>query len=223
VNDREGTAPAPGGHGEALTGPGRFAAPRYTGSEYGAPDQAAYTALERASYGHYDGQPYVPRRDDPAKQLMPLPEGIRYASWGSRFAAYLVDILSLTALFLVADVMYTVVGPGSAGGVFLGTAVWVTAALSWLYQMTWRQGVRGQSWGKQLLRIHLVSAVDHRPPGGAVGIGRWLVRSCLASASAGIYTFVTALWPLSDERMRTLDDKMSGTLVVRLPREQARY
>jgi uncharacterized RDD family membrane protein YckC len=219
VDDRQGAGPVPGDAGEALTGPGRFAAPRYTGTGYGAADQAAYTALERASYGHYDGQPYVPRRDDPAKRLMPLPEGIRYASWGSRFAAYLVDILSLTALLLVADVVYTVAGPGT-GGVFLGTAAWVAAALSWLYQITWRQGVGGQSWGKQLLRIHLVSAVDHRPPGGGIGVGRWVVRSGLASVSAGIYTFVTALWPLSDECMRTLDDKMFGTLVVRLPRER---
>jgi uncharacterized RDD family membrane protein YckC len=255
VDDPEGTGPGeptpPVGRelhqppGDARSGPGRFAAPAYAGTEYGAPQYGAPQygtpahgstvpvdqPYDRSQYGHYDGQPYVPVRGTNAKkQLLPLPDGVEYASWGSRFAAFLVDVVALSGCIVPALVARAVVdstvdaGPdrSALGAVIIG-AVYLGSLAACLYQMTWRQGARGQSWGKQLMRIHLVRADDVRPPGGLVGIARYLVRSTFATVTGGIYTIVTALWPLADVRMQTLDDKLVNTLVVRLPRQRGRH
>jgi uncharacterized RDD family membrane protein YckC len=53
------------------------------------------------------------------------------------------------------------------------------------------------------------------PPGGGIGLGRYFVRQLLGGVSAGIYTLLTYLWPLWDERKQSLDDKIFSTLVVR--------
>jgi len=51
--------------------------------------------------------------------------------------------------------------------------------------------------------------------GGWIGLGRFLVRTLLGAITGGVYTILTYLWPLWDEKKQTLDDKIFGTLVVR--------
>jgi uncharacterized RDD family membrane protein YckC len=168
----------------------------------------------------YPQQGYPPQRFGPP----PLPPGVTLASWGARAAAYLVDVVALFACVVPGAVVTgLVVGPLEPGedpaplgvvGIILGFAV---PLLVWLYQFTWRAGARGQSWGKQVVGIHLVREFDVQPPGGGLGIGRYALRWALGNASCGGYTLVTLLWPLWDDRNQTLDDKMLHTLVVRLP------
>jgi uncharacterized RDD family membrane protein YckC len=190
----------PGQYGPPQSGPPARSGPQ---AQYGPP----------AHYG-------PPARFGPP----PLPPGMSYAPWGRRALAYVVDVLLLFACFLPTLVVVGVIGAiaGSdddwpvAGTVAL-ILVMIAGLLAWLYQMTWRQGVRGQSWGKQLTGIHLVRVVDLRPPGGGVGIGRYAVNWALGNASCGIYSLVNAVWPLADDRNQSLDDKILNTLVVRLP------
>ena len=47
-----------------------------------------------------------------------------------------------------------------------------------------------------------------------MGLGRLLLRGFLGSITGGIYTVLTYLWPLWDERVQTLDDKIWSTLVI---------
>jgi RDD family len=54
-----------------------------------------------------------------------------------------------------------------------------------------------------------------QPPGGWTGVGRLFLRTLLGNVTGGIYTLLTYLWPLWDDKNQTLDDKMLSTLVVK--------
>jgi uncharacterized RDD family membrane protein YckC len=165
-------------------------------------------------------QPFGPR------PLPPLPPGVTYASWWSRGAAFAVDVVALFALLAPAGA----IGGGLAEAledpetgtppawIFAVIAVLFVVALGvWLRMFCWQAGSLGQTWGKRVVGIHLVSERTLRPPGGWIGVARYGLRSAIGNATCGVYSLVTMLWPLWDERNQTLDDKMVNTVVVRFP------
>jgi uncharacterized RDD family membrane protein YckC len=178
---------------------------------YGAP-----TYGQASPYGAYGQPPFGPP---------PLPEGVSYASWGSRLAALLIDSVMLFVCFAPALVVTAVAASRSEPGEGPSTPAGITIAvffiggiLFWLYNFTWTQGKRGQSWGKRVVGIHLVGELELRPPGGGMGVARYLLRTALGNVTCGVYSVLTGLWPLWDEKNQSLDDKMLHTLVVRLPK-----
>ena len=66
---------------------------------------------------------------------------------------------------------------------------------------------------KRRLHIRLVDAGTDEPPGGARGVGRWLVPS-LVNQVVGVFFIVDYLWPLWDSKDQRLTDKIFGTRVV---------
>jgi uncharacterized RDD family membrane protein YckC len=153
----------------------------------------------------------------------PLPGGAVLASYGQRVGAYLID--ALIALLLTVPGTAVIVAGALAGGgdepngvlIALGVPLILAGVAVHVWNQGWRQGASGQSWGKGFTHVRLVRAADGRPPGGPVGLGRWFLRQLLGNASGGVYTIVTLLWPLWDERRQTLDDKILSTLVVQAP------
>jgi uncharacterized RDD family membrane protein YckC len=103
------------------------------------------------------------------------------------------------------------------GGVVAVGVILCVAAFGWqIWNLGWRQGSVGWSWGKQVVGIKLVRESTAQPPGGWIGIGRLFLRYILGQVTFGIYTLLTYLWPLWDEKNQSLDDKMLSTLVVRV-------
>ena len=102
----------------------------------------------------------------------------------------------------------------SAGLITVGSLLMLAAVVVQLWNQGWRNGSQGWSWGKQIMRIKLVRLADAQLPGGWVGLGRLLLRGFLGSITGGIYTVLTYLWPLWDQRVQTLDDKIWSTLVI---------
>jgi uncharacterized RDD family membrane protein YckC len=156
----------------------------------------------------------------------PLPPGVTYASWGLRAAAFLVDVLALFALLipvgaigggLVEALSDPVTNEPPVWAIVLAVVLGLAVLGVWLRMYSWQAGSIGQSWGKRVVGIHLVAQRTLRPPGGWTGVGRYLLRSALGNASCGLYTLVTFLWPLWDERNQTLDDKIVNTVVIRFP------
>jgi uncharacterized RDD family membrane protein YckC len=168
----------------------------------------------------------LPQGFGPPPLPPPLPPGVTYASWRSRGAAFLVDVVALVALLVPVGA----IGGGLAGAladpvtgtppawVFVLIGVLLLAALGfWLRMFCWQAGSIGQTWGKRVAGIHLVSERTLQPPGGWIGVARYGLRSALGNATCGVYSLVTMLWPLWDERNQTLDDKIMETVVVRFP------
>jgi len=73
--------------------------------------------------------------------------------------------------------------------------------------------VTGSTPGKRRLHIRLVDAGTDEPPGGARGVGRWLVP-ILVNLVVGVFFIVDYLWPLWDSKDQRLTDKIFGTRVV---------
>lgn len=154
-----------------------------------------------------------------------IPPGVELASWGQRVGATLLDGL-FGFLLVIPGMVVLIAGAiaadnnagevNAAAGTLLtvGGLLILAGVVVAFYNQSWRMGRTGWSWGKQVMKIKLVRATDGVPPGGGVGLGRYLVRQLLGSVSFGVYTLLTYLWPLWDERHQTLDDKIFSTLVV---------
>jgi uncharacterized RDD family membrane protein YckC len=177
-------------------------------------------------YGQYPAPPYGSGAyGAPPGYGTGLPPGVELASWGQRAVALLLDGLFSTLLF-IPGVIVIAIGAASedddgsvnvVSGTLLaiGIALCVAAIVVGIWNVGWRTGKHGWSWGKQVMKIKLVRLADGVPPGGGVGLGRYLVRTLLGNISFGIYTLLTYLWPLWDERKQSLDDKIFSTLVVK--------
>jgi uncharacterized RDD family membrane protein YckC len=196
------------------------------GQPYGQSGQYPSTAYQQ---NPYQQNPYAQPPWAPPGYGAPT---ANLASWGIRAGALLLDALfaalssvpALLALFgaiASADTVTEADGTTTIrdiNGGLLGLAflLFLVPVVFQLWNDGWRQGAKGWSWGKQIVGIKLVSIATGQPPGGWTGVGRFLVRNLLGALTGGIYTILTYLWPLWDERKQTLDDKIFSTLVVRV-------
>ncbi|HEY8718479.1 RDD family protein [Pengzhenrongella sp.] len=144
------------------------------------------------------------------------------AHWGLRVAALLIDTVIAQAPYLVAYLVTLLIASGgstSDGASVSALAITITSAVvlfvGWAATLSltiwnrWiRQGRTGQSIGKGLLNIRLVSAATGQP----IGAGMAFVRD-LAHVADGFF-FVGYLFPLWDPQKQTFADKMINTVVV---------
>ena len=152
------------------------------------------------------------------------------ATWWTRGKAIIID----TALFfgaLLVPVLLVVVAvvmawdeatdeasfTGASVGLFVvgiisGVGVFVWGG--WLFG--YRQGVTGSTPGKRRLKIRLVDVTSGEAPGGARGVGRWLVPGLVGGIQGigNILQLLDYLWPLWDSRNQRLIDKVFRTRVV---------
>ena len=134
----------------------------------------------------------------PAYGGMPAPgaDGRNLAPWGVRVVAALVDGAILVAVALVLSV----VSKGLSNvGVLAGEVYFAYLV-----------GTKGQSPGKQVMKIRVVRDSDGTLLGFGTAVLRWLAHiadtfSCL----------VGYLWPLWDAKKQTFADKIVGSVVVR--------
>ncbi len=144
---------------------------------------------------------------------------VTYAMWPSRVGASLVDQLVVSVvpgiLIMFAVVTGTpVIRNGretvdpTAVGAIVATVGFLMLIGMWVWNRVIRQGKTGQSIGKKVLGIDLVSANTGQP----VGAGASFLRELCHIADAPLY--VGYLWPLWDERRQTFADKLVSTYVV---------
>jgi uncharacterized RDD family membrane protein YckC len=159
----------------------------------------------QAGYGQ-GGQPYGAPPDGYQPGPAAQPGGYAYgapdyAGWLTRVGAYLVD--GLPAWILI--------GIGRAIGVSALSAIFDLAGLAWIIYNRWYQGGRtGQSLGKKVTNIRLLSESTGQP----IGAGMAFVRD-IAHLVDAIICYVGFLFPLWDSKRQTLADKIVHTVVVR--------
>ena len=140
----------------------------------------------------------------------PWPPGA--AEW----SPYLIDLLFGLLLSAPGGALIGI-GAATNGGVrvaliIVGSVLLVIGAIVQIWQSGWRQGARGQSWGKSITGLRTVSAETMRPIGGPMGLLRWFVDSILGTIS--ILQLLNYLWPLWDPRRQTWADKVVGSVVL---------
>lgn len=125
------------------------------------------------------------------------------AEWGPRAAGLLIDH-GIPLLVVILCGLVTIADP-AVGGVLV-----VLAYIGWLgftiYNRWILQGKTGQSWGKKIMKLKLVSENTGQP----IGAGNAFVRDLAHSLEFGI----GYLWPLFDDKKQTFADKLVHTVVV---------
>lgn len=174
-----------------------------------APSQPPYS-MPRAGY---PSQPSPAAAPDPAD----------YATWSRRALALLVDdipALIASAVFFAGygQFVTALLRSGSAGLPANGRPLMLIGgggylvALGWTVYNRWiTAGRTGQSLGKRLTRIALVSEITSQPIGAFQAFLRDLVHILDGLAYVGF------LWPLWDDKRQTFADKLVRTMVVTAP------
>jgi uncharacterized RDD family membrane protein YckC len=171
--------------------------------QYGAPQQPQYGAPQQPQYGQPQQAQYgQPQYGAPAGYGAPA---VNYAGWPQRVGGYLIDVLVLLPFYVLA----WVVGIGDDGiNLFYSIFLLLGIAVSG-YNRWYQQGKTGQTWGKKVVGIRLVSEQTGQPIGPGMAFARDFVH-IVDSAPC----FIGYLWPLWDEKRQTLADKILKTVVV---------
>jgi uncharacterized RDD family membrane protein YckC len=168
------------------------------GQPFGQPGQAPPPPYGQPAYGQQ--APF-------GQQGNPFGAPRNYANWGQRAGALLIDQAPFIVLYLLAVVLTV---SGARG---LGTILYLLGALAglgWSVYNRWiQQGNTGQSLGKRVLGIKLVSEQTGQP----VGVGTAFLRD-LAHIVDGLPCYLGYLWPLWDDKSQTFADKIVSSVVV---------
>ena len=201
-----------------------YGQPSYGQPGYGQGGQVAYGQPPQAAYGQqpYGQAQYYPGAGYPAGLALRTD----YASWGKRVGAYLIDMLPTLVAELVFFIGYGIWisdvastgGSGSLAGPGLVPMVvgfiLLLAALGWQIYNRWIvAGRTGQSMGKRVLKIVLISEETTQPIGPLNAFLRDLVHILDG------FAYVGYLWPLWDERRQTFSDKIMKTAVIDQPQQ----
>jgi uncharacterized RDD family membrane protein YckC len=125
------------------------------------------------------------------------PSGPRAGFW-KRFAASFTDGIVLLIPILILDIALKGVGGGA-----------LSLVLVFAYFTYFEGGPRGQTPGKQLLGIRVVSF----DTGGPIGYGRGFIRMVGRYLSA-VVIYIGYLWMLWDPEKQCWHDKLASDVVV---------
>ncbi len=172
----------------------------------------------------YPAPNYPPPATPTPPPMAPNPNA--YASWGSRVGAYLIDSLVMIPGFLIVGIGVGILAATATTDPITGEATGgnpiglLVAALGYLVAiaiMIWnvviRQGKTGQTVGKKMLGIKLISEQTGQPLGALMTFVRQM-----AHIVDGIPCNLGYLWPLWDPKRQTWADKIMSTVVIPVPK-----
>ncbi len=137
-----------------------------------------------------------------------------YASWGQRFAAYVLNVLPGIAIYIVGGIVALILGKiaGVLGGLVL-LVTWLAVVAVGFYTL-YLEG-EGQSPGKAIMGIRVINEQTGNKIGGGVGIARQFVHIVDA-----LPCYIGFLFPLWDAKRQTFADKILNTVVVPGPKAE---
>jgi uncharacterized RDD family membrane protein YckC len=139
----------------------------------------------------------------------------RYAEWTTRVGASLIDsMVQFPPIAIGFGAGLAINGDSQELTPAAGTAMVLGVALSgllWFWNRVIKQGRSGQSVGKRVTGLKIVSART----GETIGIGRTFIRE-ICSYLINYLCFLNLLWPLWDAKQQTLHDKVVSDLVIKL-------
>ena len=130
-----------------------------------------------------------------------------YANWVQRFAAALIDWAPVVGAYIVLVIIDVAVNGGILG-LLLSLIFWVGMVGWWVYNRFITMGNTGQSLGKRVMNIKLVSEATGQP----IGAGQAFIRD-IAHVLDG-FCLIGYLFPLWDPKCQTFADKILTTIVV---------
>lgn len=133
----------------------------------------------------------------------------RLAEWGERAIGFLIDWGIGVGLIVVGYLIAVIIGQiSSVLGFLLALVVWAAGTV-WFFYMGYLNGATGQSVGKRLTGLVVVSEESGQLIGGGMGVVRHL-----AHFVDSIICYIGWLFPLWDAKKQTIADKLVKTVVV---------
>jgi len=131
------------------------------------------------------------------------------AAWGTRATASLIDWGASFGILIVGVIISTIVGAVvGALGFLVGLVLYLGAAASGFY-FAYMTGACGQSPGKRVVGIKVISEETGDVIGGGAGVLRQF-----AHLIDSLIFYVGWLLPLWDPKRQTLADKVMKTIVI---------
>ena len=127
----------------------------------------------------------------------------RYASFGARFVAYIIDIIVLGLIRGAISLLFAVPFSSGAWGV-----LWFGNLFGLLYFVFLEAGARQATIGKQIMRIKVVDENGQR-----MSLGNSFIRS-LSKILSGLILLIGFIIILFDDRRRGLHDMIAKTFVI---------
>lgn len=129
------------------------------------------------------------------------------ASFGQRFVAFLIDGLFVTIAYVA---FVTCAGVIAATNGDLGLLLGLLTPFTSIFYYTYFHASSGQTPGKKLLRIKVVST-DGSPISTGQAIGR-----CFGYGISSLFLSMGYLWILIDQKNQAWHDKITGTYVINI-------
>jgi uncharacterized RDD family membrane protein YckC len=123
-----------------------------------------------------------------------------YANWAQRVGASLID----AAPGIVLAIINAAVGNLAVSFLISLISLGITIYNRWILA-----GRTGQSWGKMVVGLKLVSESTGAPIGGGMAFARDIVHIL-----DGLPCLIGYLWPLWDAKRQTFADKILSTIVI---------
>lgn len=161
----------------------------------------------------------------------PQADGLPLAGFGVRLGAFLLDSLLyglVTVPFIVIGAIMWVTSldcvtignttecelrDGGAGPIVLGTFVMVAGAFLAFALFVRALARTGQPWGARIVGVRVVRTGS----GEIIGLGRAIGRTLFQYFLSGSICYLGYLWMLWDPKKQTWHDKVSDSVVVRVP------
>lgn len=144
-------------------------------------------------------------------QWTATPRRVR-ASFGARAVAYLIDVgilmVPMFAGILLAMVLSFLGDALAIVGALLAGAVMLASFVYFFWNYCYRQGVTGQTIGKQYKGIAVVRESDAQPVGAGMSFARYFIAGGISQVTCGLYGLIDPLWVLVDEDRQRLTDKI---------------
>lgn len=145
---------------------------------------------------------------------MTQPPELIPADWSARATAYLLDFAFVVVVLIFCSVVRALLDPSDRDASIIAMVVVILVTVLW--NRVYLQSTAGQSVGKRILGIQLLSERTLLPPGVARTIGRELLGFILGRIP--LLGLVWALSPLFDDRRRAWHDSALSTVVVNRPK-----
>ncbi|MEX0427968.1 RDD family protein [Nocardioides sp. DS6] len=199
-------------------------------SHYGTPPDPFSTPAQNQPYGAPPPPP--PGYGTPPGYPAPPVAAGRYAHWGQRLGAFLIDGLLgaiAAAPVWIGEIMiaagqktetmdfgggetyeYSYVPDGVRHAALALILLGVLTSLAFgVWNIMLKQGRTGYSIGKGVLGIKLVKESTGRPVGPWLALGRQILHIL-----DELPCYLGFLWPLWDQKRQTFADKVVGTVVI---------
>jgi uncharacterized RDD family membrane protein YckC len=179
----------------------------YQGPYQGQPPQGPYQGPPpqgpyQGPPGPYPGSPQGPYQGPagpyPGAKYGGVPT-YQYSDWIHRVGAYLVDVAPLFVVGIIVSVAHSF---------FVSLIFWL-AGLAYSIWNRWILGGQGQSIGKRVVGMRLLSEETGQP----IGTLNAFLRD-ICHFVDGIICYIGYLFPLWDAKRQTLADKIMRTVVV---------